>query len=597
MSLRYIAVNWNRQKRIYDAILVGGVLGSVGLFALVTVAAHPDATAETALIRGLGFTGFLLLNLILAIGPLARLDPRFLPLLYNRRHLGVALGLLGVAHATFALLQYHALGNLDPLVSLITSNPDLDSVAGFPFELFGILALMIIFLMAATSHDYWLSVLTPPLWKRLHMLVYLAYVALVVHIALGLLQQERHPLYLGFLITSALTIGGLHLAAALRERPGDRLPKPGAHWVDVGAADRIAESRAIVGVVAGERVAVFRHQGKLSCVSNVCKHQNGPLGEGRIIDGCITCPWHGYQYRPDSGTSPPPFNDSVPTFNLTVVNGRVMVDPRPNAAGTWVEPVAAPAPSPPNGPSPVGSPEFFVGYAPAAPPGVARFVRAATVTVLLLATGLIVGFAVAQRSFAPSAFDFGKNSTVEGVIRALPYPVLEVSRPGRTAAVSRYLLAAAGKHGAQLATEGLDGRRVRVSGPLIYRGNLTLLEIVSATVLDSAATPPGTGVALGTFHLVGEIVDSKCYGGVMNPGSGKTHRACAARCLNGGLTPLLAVRGADGATVEMVVLDHEGQAYGDAHRWAGRSVSLRGKVSRLDDLWFVRIEGPVEPTS
>mgnify|MGYP003753304843 CR=1 FL=1 len=46
---------------------------------------------------------------------------------------------------------------------------------------------------------------------------------------------------------------------------------------------------------------------------NVCKHQMGPLGEGKIIDGCITCPWHGYQYLPANGQSPPPFTEMVKT--------------------------------------------------------------------------------------------------------------------------------------------------------------------------------------------------------------------------------------------------------------------------------------------
>jgi hypothetical protein len=43
---------------------------------------------------------------------------------------------------------------------------------------------------------------------------------------------------------------------------------------------------------------------------------------------------------------------------------------------------------------------------------------------------------------------------------------------------------------------------------------------------------------LGTVAVTGEIVDSKCYLGVMNPGQGKVHRDCAARCLSGGIPPI-----------------------------------------------------------
>src|SRR5439155_9981747 len=167
-------------------------------------------------------------------------------------------------------------------------------IAQFPFELFGVLALGILFLMAATSHDYWLSALTPPVWKRLHMLVYVAYLALLAHVGLGVLQSETSLLYPIALGAGCCVLAGLHLAAALKERRLDGAPAKSGEWVAICPADEIEDLRARIGVVAGERVAVFRYGGRLSCVSNVCKHQNGPLGEGRIIDGCITCPWHGY---------------------------------------------------------------------------------------------------------------------------------------------------------------------------------------------------------------------------------------------------------------------------------------------------------------
>ena len=65
--------------------------------------------------------------------------------------------------------------------------------------------------------------------------------------------------------------------------------------------------------------------------------QGGPVGEGRILDGCITCPWHGFQYDPKSGSSPPPFTEKVPTFKTRVENGRVHVDAGPLPAGTEVK--------------------------------------------------------------------------------------------------------------------------------------------------------------------------------------------------------------------------------------------------------------------
>jgi len=340
MSIKYQAIGRTRQKRIYDGIIAAAVGVYLALFAGLGAFVHPNATAETLLIRAFGTAALLLLHVVLAIGPLCRLNPRFLPLLYNRRHLGVTTFLLGLAHGGFALFQFHALGDVNPLVSLFTSNRQFGSVANFPFQLLGFAALLVMFLMAATSHDFWLRQLTAPAWKRMHMLVYLAYALLVAHVTLGALQSERSPMLAAVLAMGMGTVLSLHVAAGWKERRIDRAQHSADHdgFVDVCEAAYIPDQRATVVSLAGERVAIFRYDGKVSAVSNVCRHQNGPLGEGRIVDGCITCPWHGFQYRPADGASPPPFPEKVSTFQVRVRNGRVLVHPKANAPGTFVEP-------------------------------------------------------------------------------------------------------------------------------------------------------------------------------------------------------------------------------------------------------------------
>src|SRR5437773_7756826 len=175
MSHQYQAIGWDRQKRVYDVVLLTGVTLYIALFIGFSAWLVPYATAETLIIRAAGSAAFLLLHLVLCIGPLCRLDSRFLPLLYNRRHLGVVTFLLGAAHGIFAVIQFHSLGDKDALVSLLTSDQNFGSLPDFPFQQLGFLALLILFVMAATSHHSWLSNLTPPFWKALHMLVYVAY--------------------------------------------------------------------------------------------------------------------------------------------------------------------------------------------------------------------------------------------------------------------------------------------------------------------------------------------------------------------------------------------------------------------------------------
>ncbi|MEO8131167.1 MAG: Rieske 2Fe-2S domain-containing protein, partial [Bryobacteraceae bacterium] len=331
---------WNRQKRIYDGVLAGFVIVYLGIFVGAGAVVHPNATAETLLIRAFGTLALLLLHVILCIGPLCRLNRRFLPLLYNRRHLGVTMFLFALAHGAFSLIQFHALGNLNPLVSLFVSNTRYNSVADFPFQALGFFALVILFLMAATSHDFWLHNLTAPVWKRIHMLVYPAYALLIAHVSLGALQSETSPWLAGLLGLGMVVVIGLHLSAAIKECRLDRecTEAVAGGFVEVADVQSIPDNRAKVITLSGERVAVFRYGGKVSAISNVCRHQNGPLGEGRIIDGCITCPWHGYQYLPDSGASPPPFTEKVPTFQTKIVGNKVLVHPCAHAPGTRLEP-------------------------------------------------------------------------------------------------------------------------------------------------------------------------------------------------------------------------------------------------------------------
>ncbi len=343
MGHDYQAVQWNPQKKRYDGLLAVGVILFLGAFIGGGAALFPEATAETLLLRGLGTAAFFLLHVVLCIGPLARLDSRWLPMLYNRRHMGVTMALLAGLHGAFALLQFHAFGDVNAFVSLFTANPRWDSLAQFPFQPLGAAALVIIVLMASTSHDFWLANLTAPVWKALHMLVYVAYALLVLHVALGVLQAETSPLLVGLVGLGVLTVGTLHFVAARRDScaDGDFSAAPSAEdgWLDACAAGEIEDGRAKIILASGERIAIFRSGNDFSAVSAVCQHQNGPLGEGRIVDGVIVCPWHGYQYKPRCGRSPEPFQEVVPTFALQLRGDRIFLNPRPLPLGTDSDPL------------------------------------------------------------------------------------------------------------------------------------------------------------------------------------------------------------------------------------------------------------------
>jgi len=335
-------------------------------------------------------------------------------------------------------------------------------------------------------------------------------------------------------------------------------------------------------------VAVFRYDGKVSAISNVCQHQNGPLGEGRIIDGCVTCPWHGYQYKPESGAAPAPFKEKVPTFQVRVVDGTVFIAPHPKVPGTYVEPARVQSMQ-----EPVGC-DFYVGYLPNAPAALGGFVRKAVAGLGALGVVIALVLVIGQTRLASSAFEYGKVRDFEGTMETSPYPTLLVSRPGELGpneAYSRYLLVAPGKHGAEQLVDGFHGKYVRLRGQLIYRDGATMVEVEPGSIIltDSAEVKPETIRDLGPVTVSGEIVDSKCYLGVMNPGEGKVHRDCASRCLSGGIPPLFIT--SDGRKQFLLVGSDGGAFSRDTLRdFIAEPITIQGELLKRGETRLLRID-------
>lgn len=343
MSVKYTPVQWNRNKYWYDAILLLFVVLYITLFIRYAPGLIQTSPIDGQILRmrAFGTCAFLMLTFILCLGPLARLDPRFLPLLYNRRHFGVLTFFVAFTHLQFVVGWYHVFSPVDPWVSVLSSSSNATSFLDFPIEWLGLATLVILFVMMATSHDFWLKFLTPPLWKTLHMGVYLAYGLLVMHVALGTLQAERSIVYPLVFGACPLLVIGLHWTVALEDYRADRAKvSADGDWIVASELADLEDShgRTIV-LPGGERAALFRYGDRISALSNVCAHQNGPLGEGCIIDGLVTCPWHGFQYRPEDGCSPAPFTEKVGTYRVKLEGDRVLIDPAMLPPGTAAEPI------------------------------------------------------------------------------------------------------------------------------------------------------------------------------------------------------------------------------------------------------------------
>jgi hypothetical protein len=234
--------------------------------------------------------------------------------------------------------------------------------------------------------------------------------------------------------------------------------------------------------------------------------------------------------------------------------------------------------------------EFYVGYQPQAPRGLARLMRRVIVAIVAAAALIALALVLGQQPFAPGFFEFGNAREFEGVVRTMPFPALQIEKAG---GVEQYVLVAEGKHGADSMVAGLDGMRVRLRGTLIRREGMAMLEVVANSLHVSSQTVPSAAEPedLGVQTLSGEIVDSKCYLGVMNPGQTKPHRDCAVRCISGGVPPLFVARDATGRTARLWLVGADGAAVNrQLLDWVAEPVEIAGHVVRRGDQLIFRAD-------
>jgi hypothetical protein len=222
--------------------------------------------------------------------------------------------------------------------------------------------------------------------------------------------------------------------------------------------------------------------------------------------------------------------------------------------------------------------EFYVGYISNAAPVLGRVVTRIAASILLAGTAVGALLIFNQPAFAPSRFERGEYREYEGVIEEWPYPIL-------VAGSARLLLVGPGKHGVTEAVRGLQGKRIRLKGSLIERALDRMLVVPPGSVVADTAGPLKLGPSitdLGPITLRGEIVDTKCYLGAMNPGESKVHRDCAVRCIRGGVPPAFLARDASGAVKILLLVGADGQALDrEVLRYVAEPLEISGHLLRV----------------
>lgn len=267
--------------------------------------------------------------------------------------------------------------------------------------------------------------------------------------------------------------------------------------------------------------------------------------------------------------------------------------------------------------------EFYIGYYPEAPKGIAKMVQIAIFVVVLAILGTTFIITKNEKGFSNSQFEYGTLTELEGVLYRKPVPMLRVLT-GKTAdgqnLYKSVLLVNFLKFGAEnlliaYTEKGVsEGESlVKLRGTLIYHDGVTVMELteqenalcgkVETKIVEKSTIEVrklGEFMEnritenLGEITLQGEIIDPKCYFGAMKPAESSPHRDCAIRCISGGIPPVFVVKNPQNEANYMLITDENGNAINEKIlAFVGIPIKLRGKLEKIDE-WFVLRINPLK---
>ena len=243
--------------------------------------------------------------------------------------------------------------------------------------------------------------------------------------------------------------------------------------------------------------------------------------------------------------------------------------------------------------------EFYIGYSDKMGDGTKKKTRFFVILALILVVVVGFSFGYFQRPAANSSFDFDAPTLITGIYHESPYPTLRLTLAENT--YKDVVLLGFGKFGSlpyldnfKMKMSDLIGRKISISGNLIYYNGKTLLQIDESYQLDIGSEDQTESIQpeyIGEQSIIGEIVDPKCYFGVMKPGFGKIHRSCAALCISGGMPPVLVSNDDNSVAPYYLLTDLKGKPINkDILPYIGQPSRLKGKVSQLADWHILSID-------
>jgi hypothetical protein len=245
--------------------------------------------------------------------------------------------------------------------------------------------------------------------------------------------------------------------------------------------------------------------------------------------------------------------------------------------------------------------EFYIGWQARAPRVFVKHIRKALW--MLFPIALLAGFLLSssQKKFSTASFEFGKPTALKGVYYQQPVPMLKVVDKDNLSLTIP--LVGYGKHGAKTAMiafekekgVSLNGKELTLKGTLLYSDGKTLMQVDKNDnpLINIGATSPVQQhqKQLGMQTIRGEIIDPKCYFGVMKPGEGKVHRDCAIRCILGGIPPVLHIQNEKGESNYYLIVGENGEPMNEAVQdVVAEPVTIEARVVQQDD-WIILYTG------
>lgn len=243
--------------------------------------------------------------------------------------------------------------------------------------------------------------------------------------------------------------------------------------------------------------------------------------------------------------------------------------------------------------------EFYIGWQDGLPPRTRRLLILFITALFTFSLGITYLVVKNQKPFNDHQFELGNIQEFSGVLVYNPAPILLVEEGIPNSVSDQLLLVGYGKRGAlgflqekEEVHGQLGQRQITLRGTLIYGDGRAVLELTEkgkslVEVNEHEVSNQREISNPQPFELQGEVLDPKCYFGVMKPGEGKIHKSCAIRCISGGIPPVFRSRKSDGSFDYSLMKDAQGQDINQRILpFVAENIQISGQSQRVGD-WNV----------